>query len=165
MHDAWKTVPGVEFPKDGSEGRAGIVWIPSSVDPRDETRSYARTGYYEPIKARTNYVLLTGHKVAKINFAPDNTPLTAESVFIIPRAEDGPGVKVTANKEVILAAGAIHTPQILQLSGVGPRYILDKANISVVHDLPGVGQNFHDHSWLSMEYKCMKYLNTLLEDG
>lgn len=68
MHDAWKTVPGVKFPKDGSEGKAGIVWIPSSVDPSNETRSYAPTGYYETVKTRTNYVLLTGHKVAKSGF-------------------------------------------------------------------------------------------------
>lgn len=52
---------------------------------------------------------------------------------------------VSAKKEVILAAGAGHTPQILQLSGIGPKALLQKLGIPVVNDLPGVGRNFQDH--------------------
>lgn len=48
---------------------------------------------------------------------------------------------MTANQEIILAAGSIHTPQILQLSGVGPRTLLESAGIPLVHELPGVGRN------------------------
>lgn len=52
----------------------------------------------------------------------------------------------TARLEVILSAGAVHTPQILQLSGIGPRDLLESAGIDVLVDLPGVGYNFQDHA-------------------
>lgn len=52
---------------------------------------------------------------------------------------------VSAGKEVILTAGAGHTPQILQLSGIGPKALLQGLGIPVVNDLPGVGRNFQDH--------------------
>jgi choline dehydrogenase len=154
MHDAWKTTPGVTFPKDGAEGKAGVIWVPRSVDPKNETRSYARTAHYDPVKSRSNYVLLTGHKVAKIGFSSGWEPLTAESVLITPRSGNESARTVTANNEIILAAGAIHSPHVLQLRGVGPRALLQKANITVVHHLPGVGQNFHDHSYLGVTYNC-----------
>jgi choline dehydrogenase len=52
---------------------------------------------------------------------------------------------ISANREVILAAGAQRTPQVLQLSGIGSSDLLQKYNVPVVVDLPGVGANFHDH--------------------
>lgn len=45
----------------------------------------------------------------------------------------------------ILSAGAVHTPQILQRSGIGPAELLERAGIDVINDLPGVGYNFQDH--------------------
>ena len=57
-----------------------------------------------------------------------------------------------AKRETILAAGAIGSPQILQLSGLGPGALLQKHG-SVVHDLPGVGENLHDHLQIRMQYK------------
>ncbi len=50
-----------------------------------------------------------------------------------------------ANKEIVLCGGAINSPKLLELSGIGRRDILEKANITVVHELPGVGENLHDH--------------------
>ncbi len=93
--------------RDGAEGKAGVVWIPSSVDPRNETRSYARTAHYEPVKDRSNYALPTGHKVVKIVISSGSTALTAESVLIAPRSGTESEITVIANNEVILAAGAI----------------------------------------------------------
>ncbi len=59
-----------------------------------------------------------------------------------------------ARKEVLLCAGAIASPQILQRSGVGPAELLNKLDIPVVHDLPGVGQNLQDHLEMYLQYAC-----------
>lgn len=71
---------------------------------------------------------------------------------------------VKARKEVIIAAGTIHTPQILQASGVGPKAVLDAANVTVVVDLPGVGQNFQDHPLpTSLRFTCKPRLSRLYD--
>jgi choline dehydrogenase len=67
---------------------------------------------------------------------------------------------VEAKKETILAAGAIGSPQLLQLSGIGQGELLRKKQIDVVHDLPGVGENLHDHLQIRMQYK-VKNVKTL----
>lgn len=61
---------------------------------------------------------------------------------------------VLAKKEVVLAAGAAFSPQILQLSGVGPAKLLKSLGITPVVDLPGVGQNFQDQPTLYTGYEC-----------
>jgi choline dehydrogenase len=58
-----------------------------------------------------------------------------------------------ASGEVLLSAGAIQSPQLLQLSGIGPAALLQKHGIPVVHDLPGVGENLQDHLQIRMIYE------------
>jgi choline dehydrogenase len=72
---------------------------------------------------------------------------TADGVLFVPSDSTNTtnSRKVKARKEVIIAAGTIHTPQILQASGIGPKALLTAAKIPLVVDLPGVGQNFQDH--------------------
>jgi choline dehydrogenase len=62
--------------------------------------------------------------------------------------------EVRAAREVVLSAGAIGSPQILLLSGIGPGADLKKSGVAVVHDLPGVGKNLHDHLELDLQWKC-----------
>ncbi|GJC89695.1 dehydrogenase xptC [Colletotrichum liriopes] len=123
-YQAVKKMPRMHVPLDGAGGDNGLFWFPSSIDPKRYRRSYARTGHYDGI-ARSNFEVITRHK-----------PIT-----------------VKATKEVILAAGAVHTPQVLQLSGIGPKPLLDEAGIPVLLDIPGVGQNFQDHAYLSVGYE------------
>jgi choline dehydrogenase len=56
-------------------------------------------------------------------------------------------------REVILSAGSINSPQLLQLSGVGPKNILEQASVPIVHDSPAVGENLQDHLGVSYFYK------------
>lgn len=59
-----------------------------------------------------------------------------------------------AKSEVILAAGAVHSPQILQLSGVGPKSLVNSLGIEPIMNLPGVGQNFQDHPTVYLTFNC-----------
>ncbi|KAG4429642.1 hypothetical protein IFR05_014877 [Cadophora sp. M221] len=141
MYDAMHKMPDVDFPRDGNAGTNGVYWYPSTMDPRTYTRSYARTGHWDNISL-SNYQLITGSKVTKVLFDGN----VASGVTFVP-VNSSEKTTVRAKKEVILAAGTIHTPQILQLSGIGPASLLQKANITVKVDLPGVGVNFQDHGY------------------
>jgi choline dehydrogenase-like flavoprotein len=61
---------------------------------------------------------------------------------------------IKACREVILAAGATRSPQVLQLSGIGPKKLLSGLGIGMIVDLPGVGQNFQDQPTMYMQYNC-----------
>jgi choline dehydrogenase len=112
------------------------------------TRNSARINHYTRVrKGRANYHILAEHVVAKVIFQ-DNT---ATGVEYLPSG-GGTSLKAFASKEVILAAGALHTPQILQLSGIGPKSHLEKLQIPVLVNLPGVGANFQDQPSLSVPY-------------
>ncbi|SPN99109.1 related to alcohol oxidase [Cephalotrichum gorgonifer] len=146
--EAWKEVPGVTFPPDSGSGETGVYWYPQFMDPKLVERSYARTGHYSN-SDRENYHLVTNSKVIKI-VVEDGT---ATGVSFRP-ADDPAGEVSTikASKEVIVSAGAVHTPQVLQLSGIGPSALLEAAGIETIVDLPGVGQNFQDHPMLTARF-------------
>ncbi|KAM7188073.1 hypothetical protein V8F33_010836 [Rhypophila sp. PSN 637] len=144
LYQGTKQVPGVNVPEDGANGELGLLYYMQATDPRTGNRSYARTAHWDDLN-RPNYDLLVGTRVNRIVF--EGT--TAVGVQITPRGGTGPPSIIKAKKEVILAAGTIHTPQILQLSGIGPADLLKKAGIKVKVDLPGVGANFQDHTFVS----------------
>ncbi|KAH7099915.1 alcohol oxidase [Auriculariales sp. MPI-PUGE-AT-0066] len=133
---------GVKSNKEQGFGAYGLVWFPSALDPVTVTRSYAVNRYYDPVSSRSNLHLLTYSRVNEIFFDKRNH---AAGVTIQPR-DTTTILNIKARKEVVLTAGALHTPQILQRSGVGPSALLKAANVPVVVDLPGVGSNFQDHS-------------------
>ena len=95
-------------------------------------------GYLNDARARSNLTIVTEAHVTKINFEGKR----AVSVSFI---KGGQPQDVTAAKEILLCAGAINSPQILMLSGVGPADHLGDHGIDVVHDLPAVGENLADH--------------------
>ncbi|MDC5811795.1 choline dehydrogenase [Vibrio europaeus] len=70
--------------------------------------------------------------------------------------KSGKIIQTLAQKEVISSAGSIGSPQLLQLSGIGPKSVLDKAGVKVELDLPGVGQNLQDHLEVYFQYHCNK---------
>ncbi|KAK3686200.1 hypothetical protein B0T22DRAFT_467490 [Podospora appendiculata] len=125
----------------------GVIYNPTVVDYTTRTRSHARLNHYERVKTRTNYHILAGYTVSRVLFK--NKKVTG--VEYLPTA-GGDLLTAVATKEVLVAAGAIHTPQLLQLSGVGPAPLLRKFSIDVVADLPGVGANFHDQPSIIIPY-------------
>ena len=68
-----------------------------------------------------------------------------------------------AAREVIVAAGSFNSPQLLQLSGVGPRELLERHGIAVVHDAPGVGEDLQDHYYCRTFWRCTRPI-TLNDD-
>lgn len=160
MFDSFKQVPGVTFPKEGADGNAtGVFWTPATINPADRHRSYARTAHYDPVKSRPNYHLLAGWRVTQVTLAPHNKSdeWTATGVLVTPRdgnmPEGGP-VSIKGKKEIVVSAGSIHTPQVLQRSGIGPREVIEAANGTVRVELPGVGSNLQDHMHFPMFYDC-----------
>lgn len=115
----------------------------------DQVRSYSRNGYFAD--AKSNVVILTGFTVTKVNFETTGNNITATGVNFKAN-RDSDTYTVQANREVILAAGVIGSPHILQLSGVGPADLLQPLGIEVVHDLPGVGAHLQDHVSASLAF-------------
>jgi len=113
---------------------------PESMNVRDGRRCSSATAYLKPLMyaGKENLTVLTGAKVLKLNFS--GTRCTGLSFMVKDRS-----YSADVTGEVILSAGAINTPRVLMLSGVGPQAELTRLGIPVVANLPGVGQNFQDH--------------------
>ncbi|KAL2716008.1 hypothetical protein V1478_013684 [Vespula squamosa] len=107
---------------------------------RKGTRCSAAKAFVRPIKFRKNFHLSLWSHVTRILIDPSTK--TAYGVEFI---RNGRVETIFAKKEVVLSAGAINTPQLLMLSGIGPRNHLEDLGISVIQDSPGVGQNLQDH--------------------
>ncbi|EUC34141.1 GMC oxidoreductase [Bipolaris victoriae FI3] len=141
---AWKA-SGVHVPVDGNAGEAyGVSWYPNTMDATTGRRAHARYAYYDPIQRRRNLHIITG-ATAKRVILDDRPKPMAQGVEVTDKT--GKTTCFYAKKEVILAAGAIQTPKILQLSGVGPRAVLQAAGIKTRVELDSVGANFQDHPY------------------
>ncbi len=116
---------------------------------RNGRRASTGVSYLKPVKKRKNLSIETNALAEKILF--ENKRATG-----IQYSQHGTLKKALASKEVIVCGGAINSPQLLQLSGLGPKALLNKHNIEVIHDLPGVGGNLQDHFQLRVVYECSK---------
>ena len=110
----------------------------------------AKKAFLDPAKDRKNLTIMTGANVIKILF------LNKKAQGVLIKTQKNKHIKIFTRKEIILSAGAIGTPHILLLSGIGPEEHLQDMGIDVVHDLPGVGQNLQDHPDFVLKYKCKK---------
>jgi choline dehydrogenase-like flavoprotein len=145
---------GADMPRDGNNGEAyGLSWYPNTMNPRTGERSHARNSYYDPISTRPNLKIMLETLATEIVFDTNNSTrkLTARGVQILDKKTNHP-TTVYACKELILAAGAINTPKLLQLSGIGPRSVLQAAGITVKLAHDGVGANFQDHPYASVAF-------------
>jgi choline dehydrogenase-like flavoprotein len=109
------------------------------VTHRNGERWSAARAYLEPAIGRSNLVVMTGTQATRVLFDGRRARGVAY------RRDDGSVGQVAARREVLLAAGALQSPQLLMLSGVGPGEHLREHGIEVVHALPGVGESLHDH--------------------
>ncbi|KAK0716111.1 hypothetical protein B0H67DRAFT_601463 [Lasiosphaeris hirsuta] len=140
---AFKELPDIEFTADSGAGSAGVYWFPTFMDPVKHERSYATNGHYSNV-IRPNYHLMADTPVRRVLLKDGG----ATGVEL---KTDNSTFTIKATKEILVAAGAVHTPQILQRSGIGPQKVLKAAGIKTLVDLPGVGQNFQDHPEIGAE--------------
>jgi choline dehydrogenase-like flavoprotein len=118
----------------------GVSRQPSNIREKDYTRSYS-PAYLD--LANDNLFLKLSTRVSKVNFKGK----TASGVTL----DDG--TVITATKEVILAAGTLQSPQLLELSGIGDTAILTAAGIKTIYHLPGVGEHLQDHIRVQNSYQ------------
>ncbi|KAM0709303.1 hypothetical protein Q7P35_003341 [Cladosporium inversicolor] len=153
----WNSIGVKTQPQPNAGDANSAFYSPISMEARNQSRSSAADAYYRPIaQTRKNFHLLTGHVVTEIRF---NGKKRATSVDFVPRngSSDGVVTNVKARREIILAAEAAHSPQILQLSGTGPKKLLSSLGVETIVDLPGVGRTFQDQPTLYMQYSYNKY--------
>ncbi|MFW0756327.1 choline dehydrogenase [Pseudomonas sp. H11T01] len=109
--------------------------------------SAARAYLPDSVRQRDNLHIATNSLVSKIVL---NGKVAKGVIF----ERDTSVYKVNANRETILCGGAFNSPQLLQLSGIGPADVLKDAGIDVAHELPGVGANLQDHPDIVIKFKC-----------
>ena len=114
--------------------------------------START-YLKAARGRANLRVETDAHATRVLF--DGTRAAGVSY-----RQNGAELSVAARREVLLSAGAIQSPQLLQLSGVGPPAVLRQHGIPMLVDAPGVGQNLQDHLQVRLIYKCSQPVTT-----
>ncbi|EUC63663.1 glucose dehydrogenase, partial [Rhizoctonia solani AG-3 Rhs1AP] len=147
---------GIPINYDPDSGNAfGTFNSATSVNRTTGRRSYAATTYYAYNAHRPNLVVLTGAQATKINFK--GTPgsnktgnLVATGVTFVHKSQM---YTVKAKKEVLLSAGTFQSPHLLELSGIGNSTILQRNGIKTLIDLPGVGENYQDHMFVTTTYE------------
>ena len=155
--DAWREAAaecGIQ-PIKSFNGGDNTGCAPFQMTQRSGRRWSATDAYLKPALQRKNLTVLTNAVVTRIGFQG----VRAEGFEFL---KDGEKLFAKANRETILSLGSIGSPQILQLSGVGPADLLKRFEIKAVQHLAGVGENLHDHLQIRMQYK-VKNVRTLNE--
>ncbi|MBP6898451.1 MAG: GMC family oxidoreductase N-terminal domain-containing protein [Burkholderiaceae bacterium] len=138
------------------------------VNQRRGVRWNATKAFLRPVQHRDNLQVWTGAQVTRLlTERGDDGALRVTGVELLPEGHDhqhgAPMVaRLAPGGEIVLAAGAVGTPQILQLSGIGPGALLQQHGIALRHELPGVGENLQDHLQIRAVFEVdgVKTLNT-----
>ena len=120
---------------------------PMHMTVKDGVRSSTSREYLRPAMNRSNLEVMTKTMTSRV-LMDGNKAIGIE-------VEMAGGIKsIFANKEVVLSAGSVGSPQLLQLSGIGPKTVLENAGVELIHELPGVGENLQDHLEVYFQFRC-----------
>jgi choline dehydrogenase len=151
--DAWREaaeecgIPKIdEFNRGDNFGNAYF-----QMNQRRGSRWSGTKAFLRPVLSRPNLTVITHAHVQKLVINSQSGSKKATGVEV--RINDDSAKVFNASREVILSAGAIGSPQILQLSGIGSGDFVKEKGLEVIHDLPGVGENLHDHLQVRSVYK------------
>lgn len=147
-----------DFNRGNNEGSAYF-----EVNQKRGIRWNSAKAFLKPAARRPNLTIMTGCQVRKLQLQPQTEQDQAWRCTGVEFVGGGQEWSATAQRETVLAAGAIGSPAILQLSGIGEASMLQQAGVAVQHVLPGVGHNLQDHLQLRSVYRIQgaKSLNTM----
>ncbi|MEC5158165.1 GMC family oxidoreductase [Chryseobacterium sp. MP_3.2] len=148
---------GLNFNEDyNGEKQEGSSFLQFTIDQNIRQSTYE--AFLKPISDRTNLTLKTKTSVKKILI--ENGKAIGVEIYTGKNSTE----KIFCNKEVILCAGAIQSPQLLKISGIGPKEELKKFDIDVIKDLPAVGENLKDHVWTgTSDFSKVNGLNNVIK--
>jgi choline dehydrogenase len=124
----------------------------------DGTRGSTAATYLAAVQGDPKLTLINGAHVLRVTFEGKR------ATGVVYRAANGQSVTVRASREVVLTAGALATPKLLEVSGVGDGERLRALGVPVVHDAPEVGENFHDHLEIIAHGRCRQPISLLGQD-
>ena len=145
------------------------IGVPRTDDfngARQEGAGYFQLNTHKGLRCSTAKAYLTPATKRRPNLRIETEAFAAGLVMEGRRAvgvryrQGGEMKTARCRAEVLLSAGAIQSPQLLQLSGIGPRALLQARGVPVLHDLPGVGENLQDHLQIRVSYECTKPITT-----
>lgn len=116
---------------------------------RNGRRASCAVAYLRPARGRSNLQIQTHALVTRIRFDGQRAVGVEFEVNGVSQSAD-------AHREILLCGGSFNSPQLLQLSGVGPRALLERHGVPLVHDAPGVGEGLQDHFYVRTVWKCAK---------
>ncbi|XP_034827830.2 glucose dehydrogenase [FAD, quinone]-like [Maniola hyperantus] len=138
-------------PTSDLNGETGTGFtIAQTLNDNGSRYSTARA-YLRPASKRENLHILLNAEGSRVIVDPITKKVTGMEYI-----KDGQKNIVGVNKEVVLSGGTINSPKVLLLSGIGPKDTLEQFNIPVIADLPGVGQNLHNHVGIKLEFTLTK---------
>ena len=138
----------------------GSAFLVNAINHTDGNRDSSETAFLRPFLSRRNLFVLNGTLAEKIIF--DGNTATGVQVST---GNSTSSQLIAAAKEVIVSAGTFQSPQLLQVSGVGPATMLKQHNIPIVADRPGVGREMQDHTFYGITYRVNVQTGTALSYG
>ncbi|MDC6485563.1 choline dehydrogenase [Luminiphilus sp.] len=120
---------------------------PMHMTVRHGERCSTDLAYLKPARKRSNLTLVTRAEVERL-------VLSGDRVTGVQYRSKDKTVTASARREVVVSAGSVGSPLLLQRSGIGPAAVLKAAGVEVRHDLPGVGENLQDHLEVYFQYRC-----------
>jgi choline dehydrogenase len=136
------------------EDQEGIGYYQVTI--KNGLRCSAAVAYLHPVKGRTNLTV-------EVNALAHRVIFEGKKAVGVVFGQNGNVVTAKAKREVILSGGAINSPQLLQLSGIGPAALLQEHGIDVLVDAPGVGENLRDHYIVGLRYRLKKGIKSVNE--
>ncbi|KAL8691657.1 MAG: hypothetical protein Q9224_004125, partial [Gallowayella concinna] len=150
---------GIDINRSHFSGSNVGAWTSlASIEPDRRERSYSASAYYRPNAGKPNLVLLTGATVQELLLESTNGEWVTKGARFTYQGEDH---SVNVHGEIVVCAGSVQSPQMLELSGIGNPTILKEAGIEVKVDNPAVGENLQDHLMTCMVYEIDPSITTL----